>query len=95
MRKKVLLKTCLGYVKCIVSMATPNAILEWGCAFKSAHISAATYPRLLTWYQIKPQTSALHPFVAYANYLLCTFINIYENIKKKCDSRMRAYLQNQ
>ena len=31
----------------MVPMATPNAILEWGRAFKITHISAATNPRLL------------------------------------------------
>ena len=34
-------------------MATPNAILEWGCAFKITHISAATNHRLLNMVSIK------------------------------------------
>ena len=57
-------------------------------AYKIAHISVTT----------KRSTFKLrnrhYPIVAYADHLICIFINIYENIKA-CDLRMWVYLQNQ
>ena len=40
--KKVVIKTCLGYVKCIVSMiAAHNAILQnWGVPTKYSYLSS-------------------------------------------------------
>ena len=40
-------KSYVGYVKCIVSMATNNSIHEWGCTYKNNYISAVTKARLL------------------------------------------------
>ena len=42
MKKKVVIKTCLGYVKCIVSMmAAHNAILKnWGVPTKYSYLSS-------------------------------------------------------
>ena len=38
--KKGVIKTCLGYVKCIVSMAAHNAILKnWGVPTKYSYLS--------------------------------------------------------
>ena len=43
--KKVVIKNCLGYVKCIVSIATHNAILKnWGVPTKYSYLIAVSHP---------------------------------------------------
>ena len=54
--------------KCMVSMATHDAIQEWGCAYKITHISAATCPRHLNMVSNQNLDSGLSSIVAYANY---------------------------
>ena len=59
----------------------PIANLRRGSAYKIIHISAVTYPRLLNLIPNKSLDMAYFSLVAYANYLICIFINTYENIK--------------
>ena len=52
--------------KCMVSMATHNAIQEWGCAYKITHILSATCPRLLNMVSNENLDNGLSSIVAYA-----------------------------
>ena len=65
--------------KCMVSMATHNAIQEWWCAYKIIHILANTCPRLLNMVSNLNLDRGLSSIVAYANYLTyLKSISIYE-----------------
>ena len=63
-------------------MVTRNAILKNGGApTKSITSKLLLIVGYQTWYQIKAKTKALYPMVKYTNYLICVFMNIYENLK--------------
>ena len=64
----------------MVSMANHSGF-ENGVCLKSTHISVVTYPRLLNLIPNQSLDIGLLSPCAYANYLNCIFISIYENIK--------------
>ena len=80
--------------KCMVSMATHNAVQEWLCAYIITHILATACPRLLNMVSNSKLDRGLSSIVAYANYLIYLIcLTIYENIKMWF--KMGVYLQNQ
>ena len=83
--------------KCMVSMATHNAIQEWWFAYKITHILATTCPRLLNMVSNKKLDRGLSSIVTYVNYLIYLIcITIYENNKVWFkNGGQRVYLQNQ
>ena len=56
MEKKVVIKTCLGYVKCIVSMmAAHNAIIKnWGVPTKYSYLSSISPLNNIRGTKLKP-----------------------------------------
>ena len=68
--------------KCMVSMATHYRFMNGGVPEKLLISQLLLILDCLTPYHIKAETHTFYLFVAYANYLICIFINIYENITK-------------
>ena len=68
--------------KCMVSMATHYNYKNGGVPTKLLISQLLLILDCLTSYHIKAKTYTFSLCVAYANYLFCIFINIYENIKK-------------
>ena len=83
-------KTVLDMWKCMVSMATPNAILVWGCTFKITHISKNTKPGIKLNLR---HLSFIHLSHMQSIYFAHSYI--FMKILKKCDSRRGSYLKNQ
>ena len=53
----------------------------WECTYKTDHISTNT------WSHLKAKTTPFNPMASNENYLICIFVNFYENIK---DGRKNA-----
>ena len=76
--KKVVIKTCLGYVKCIFSMAAHNAIIKnWGVPTKYSYLSSIL--SLNNIHGTKLNLICFHSLIKYASVLTCIFITISES----------------
>ena len=64
-------------------MATHNAIFKIGGVPTKSIISQLLLSLdCYTWYQIKAKAMAFYQMVRHANYLICIFMNINENVGK-------------
>ena len=66
----------------MVSMATHNRFKNGGVPTKLIISQLLLFLDCLISYHIKARHIPFYLFVTYANYLICIYINIYENIKK-------------
>ena len=84
MHKKFNLKKNLisAMCQCMVSMATHNAIFKNGGVTTKSFISQLLLSLDYKTY-IKPWRGPFYHMVRYTNYLICIFMNINENVKKK------------
>ena len=79
LKKKLIPAMC----KCMVSMATNNAIIKIGGVTTKSFISQLLLSLdYKTWYQIQAMAYACYHMVRYTNYLICIFMHINENVKK-------------
>ena len=89
MGNKVVLKGKLvwGMEKCMVSMATGNAILmNWGRPRNSIISQLLLILDNKPWYQIKGWIQVFYPMVRYTTYLMCIFMNINETLQNDVKS---------